>query len=98
MFVSPAFSVPVFQEPSERRDRRRFAYPAVVHIDGRPVPGRDISSRGLSVFVAAPAIGDVVRVTLAGATAGADEISSSARVVRVDRADEGFVVGLEFIE
>ena len=98
MYVSPAFSLPVLYERDDRRRRQRFAYPAVVHLDGRPVPGRDISAKGVSVFLAAPAVGDVVRVTLAGATAGDKEISSSARVVRVDRTEEGFVVGLEFIE
>lgn len=98
MFVSPAFSAPVFQERSDRRTRQRFAYPATVQIDGRTVPGRDISSKGLSILIEAPAVGDTVRVTLAGASAGADEISSQARVVRVDRSDDGFVVGLEFIE
>ena len=65
--------------------------------DGRPAPGRDISPKGLSVFIAAPAVGDVVRVTLAGASGEADEISSLARVARVERTDDGFVVGLEFI-
>jgi hypothetical protein len=97
MFVSPAFTAPVLSS-DDRRNRRRFAYPAVVQIDGRMVPGRDISQKGLSVFVAAPAVGDVVRVTLAGPSGDAEEISSSARVVRVDPVDEGFVVGLEFID
>ena len=98
MFVSPAFSVPVFQEREDRRNRQRFAYPAIVQIDGRPVPGRDISPKGLSVFLAAPAVGDVVRVSLAGASGDAQEIGSRARVVRIDRTDDGFVVGLEFID
>jgi len=98
MFVSPAFSVPVFYEREDRRRRQRFAYPAVVHLDGRAVPGRDISAKGLSVLIAAPAIGDIVRVTLAGESPDGNEIASAARVVRVDRTDEGFVVGLEFIE
>ena len=98
MFVSPAFSVPVLQERADRRTRQRYAYPAVVHLNGRPMPGRDISSKGLAVLIEAPAVGDVVTVTLAGANADAAEIASSARVVRVDRAADGFVVGLEFLE
>ena len=100
MFVSPAFTAPVFYERKDRRNRQRFAYPAVVHIDGRPVPGRDISPKGLSVFVAAPAVGDVVTVRLAGSDGveGSQEIISRARVVRVDRGDDGYVVGLEFNE
>jgi hypothetical protein len=100
MFVSPAFSSQVFYERKDRRNRQRFHYPAVVHIDGRPLPGRDISPKGLSVFVAAPAVGDVVTVQLAGADGeeGGQEISSRARVVRVDAGEDGYVVGLEFIE
>ena len=98
MFVSPAFSAPVFYERPDRRKRPRFPYSAVVHIDGRPVPGRDISENGVSVFIAAPAVGDVVRVNLSTPLEAPGDVSSMARVVRVDRADEGFVVGLEFIE
>ncbi len=98
MFVSPAFSAPVFYERVDRRKRPRFAYPAVVHIDGRAVPGRDISEQGVSVLIAAPAVGDVVRVNLTTPPEVVGEVSSMARVVRVDRTEEGFVVGLEFIE
>ena len=96
MFVSPAFTMPVLREREDRRHRQRFAYPATVKIDGRSVPGRDISARGLSVFIAAPTVGETVRVTLAGAPGEDGEISAPARVVRVDRTDEGFVVGLQF--
>jgi hypothetical protein len=98
MFVSPAFSAPVLRKREDRRKRQRFAYPAAVRIDGRPVPGRDISPKGLSVLVSVPSVGDIVRVTLAGATGDANEISAPARVVRVDPSPEGVVVGLEFIE
>jgi hypothetical protein len=100
MFVSPAFTVPVLYERKDRRNRQRFAYPAVVHVNGRPVPGRDISPKGVSVFVAAPAVGDVVTVSLTGSgpTDDGQETTSRARVVRVDRSDDGYVVGLEFIE
>ncbi len=98
MFVSPAFSGSLFPQRADRRNGQRFAYPATVKIDGRPAPGRDISPTGLSVLLRAPAVGDIVRVTLAAERSDAEEISSSARVVRVDREREGFVVGLEFIE
>ena len=98
MFVSPAFTAPVLPGREERRKGPRFAYPAVVQIDGRPVPGRDISPKGLSVLIKAPAIGDVVQVTLASGTTETEEISASARVVRVDRGAGGFIVGLEFLE
>ena len=98
MFVSPAFSTPAFYERGDRRKHQRFAYPAVVHIDGRPVPGRDISQRGVSVLIAAPSVGDVVQVALAGPNSGAGDIGYAARVIRVDRTDQGFVVGLEFID
>ena len=98
MYVSPAFATPVFREPRDRRKGQRFAYPAIVRINDRPTPGRDISPKGLSVLLAAPAIGDIVRVTLAPASPNAEEISSPARVVRVDLEKEGYVVGLEFVE
>lgn len=98
MFVSPAFKAPVLAEREDRRSRKRFAYPAVVMIDGRPMPGRDISPRGLSILIPAPSVGDVVQVALAGATGDADAISAPARVVRVDSSPEGIIVGLEFIE
>ena len=98
MYVSPAFATPVFREPRDRRKGQRFAYPAIVRINDRPTPGRDISPKGLSVLLAAPAVGDIVRVTLAPASPNAEEISSPARVVRVELQKEGYVVGLEFIE
>jgi PilZ domain len=98
MFVSPAFAKAVFFRKEDRRRRRRFTYPAVVNIDGRPLPGRDISPKGLSVLLPVPAIGDIVRVTLAAGADGAEEISGRARVVRVGTEADGFVVGLEFIE
>ena len=100
MFVSPAFKAPVLkdQDQADRRSRRRFAYPAVVLIDGRPMPGRDISPHGLSILMPAPAVGDIVQVALAEATGETDAISSPARVVRVETTPEGIVVGLEFVE
>ncbi len=98
MFVSPAFKAPVFKDHEDRRSRKRFAYPAVVMIDGRPMPGRDISPHGLSILMPGPAIGDIVQVALANATGDAEAISSPARVVRVDSSPEGIIVGLEFVE
>jgi hypothetical protein len=98
MFVSPAFKAPVLGDREDRRSRKRFAYPAVVMIDGRPMPGRDISSHGLSILMPSPAVGDIVQVALAGATGDAQAITSPARVVRVDASPDGIIVGLEFIE
>ena len=98
MFVSPAFSVPVFYEREDRRNRPRYPYRAVVQIDGRTAAGRDINAKGLSVVLTIPAVGDMVRVTLAGARGDANEISSPARVVRVDPGPDGIVVALEFID
>ncbi len=89
MFVSPAFKAPVLKERDDRRSQKRFAYPAVVMIDGRPLPGRDISPRGLSILMPGPAVGDIVQVALAGATGDAEAISSPARVVRVDATSRG---------
>ena len=94
--MAPASSAALQRE--DRRTRRRFAYPAVVQVDGRQVPGRDISPQGLSVLITTPALGDIVRVSLAPPSAHADEISSLARVVRIDPGPDGIVVGLEFVE
>ena len=101
MFVSPAFKAPVLKEQNDQEDRRsrkRFAYPAVVTIDGRPMPGRDISRHGLSILIPGPAIGDIVQVALAPATGETEAISAPARVVRVDGGPDGITVGLEFVE
>jgi hypothetical protein len=98
MFVSPAFSVPVFYEREDRRSRPRFPYRAVVQIDGRRAAARDMSSKGLSVVLAVPAVGDIVRVTLSGARGDRNEVSSPARVVRIDSGPDGITLGLEFIE
>ena len=67
-------------------------------IDGHPMPGRDISRRGLSILMPGPTVGDIVQVALAAATGDAEAISAPARVVRVDSTPEGIVVGLEFVE
>jgi hypothetical protein len=98
MFVSPAFSKPELLQRRDRRDRQRFPFPASVTVDGRPARGRDVSARGISVFVAIPQIGAVVDVTLPTTTADGQEITSKARVVRLDRTPSGYVVGLEFVE
>jgi len=95
---SPPTGPVALQQRRDRRKAQRSAYPATVQIDGRPAPGRDISPKGLSVLMEAPAVGDVVRVTLAAASAKTEAISAPARVVRVEATKAGFVVGLEFIE
>lgn len=98
MFVSPAFSRPELLRRHDRRDRQRFPFPASIKVDGRPARGRDLSATGISVFVAIPQIGAVVDVTLPTATQDGQEITSRARVVRLDRTPSGYVVGLEFVE
>jgi hypothetical protein len=98
MFVSPAFSRPELLQRHDRRDRQRFPFPASVTVDGRPARGRDLSAAGISVFVAIPQIGAVVDVTLPTATQDGQEMTSRARVVRLDRTPSGYVVGLEFVE
>jgi hypothetical protein len=98
MFVSPAFSKPELLQRRDRRDRQRFPFPASVTVDGRPARGRDVSAGGISVFVAIPQIGAVVDVTLPTTNADGQEITSKARVVRLDRTPSGYVVGLEFVE
>jgi hypothetical protein len=98
MFVSPAFSTRIFDEPDDRRDRQRFPYPASVKVDGRPASGRDLSATGISVFVAIPQIGSIVDVALPKADNSEDEITYRARVVRIDRTPSGYVVALEFLE
>ena len=69
-----------------------------VQIDGRLVMGRDISSSGLSVIMREPlAVGDEVRVTLAG-TAGDSEVVTAARVVHVEKHARRAIAGLQFIQ
>ena len=98
MYVSPAFSAKGTLVTDERRKRQRFSYPALVTVDGTPGRGRDLSAKGVSVLLTVPKVGDVVQVTLSKEVDGASEVSSPARVIRVDTSAEGYVLGLEFIE
>jgi hypothetical protein len=85
-------------EREDRRNRKRFEYPAVVTVNGLPARGRDINAIGLSATITLPKIGDVVQVTLSHPTDEAIGISSRARVVRVESSGDGYVFGLEFME
>ena len=98
MFVQHADSRILLRACPDRRLGERLVYHDRVHIDGRPAIGCDISSRGLSVLMAPSlAVGDLVRVTLAGKPGHKQEVTSPARVARVDRQSDGVVVGLEFV-
>ena len=73
MYASEMIPELVPIECPDRRSRCRMEHREAVQIDGRLVMGRDISSTGLSVIMREPlAVGDQVRVTLAG-TAGDSE-------------------------
>jgi hypothetical protein len=98
MFVQHADARILLRACPDRRCGERLVYRDRVHIDGRPAIGCDISPRGLSVLMApGVAVGDLVRVTLAGKPGHEQEVTSPARVARVDRRAERTVVGLEFV-
>jgi hypothetical protein len=93
MFPSPAIPELILTECPDRRARARLAHRELVQIDGRPVIGRDISAKGLSVIMAPTvSIGEVVHVSLS-LTQGL----WAARVARVDGGSDPSIVGLEFL-
>lgn len=98
MFASQIIPELVLIECPDRRSRRRLEHREAVQIDGRLVMSRDISSSGLSVVMRDPlAVGDQVRVTLAGSSGG-PEVISTARVVHVEKHARRAIAGLEFIQ
>jgi hypothetical protein len=98
MFVQHADARILLRECPDRRSGERLVHRDPVHIDGRAAIGCDISSRGLCVIMTPPvAVGDIVRVTLAGKPGRVAEVTSPARVARVDRRSERCIVGLEFV-
>ena len=98
MYASELIPELVLIECPDRRSRRRMEHREAVQIDGRLVMGRDISSTGLSVIMREPvAVGDQVRVTLAG-TAGDSEVVTAARVVHVEKHARRAIAGLQFIQ
>lgn len=98
MYASEMIPELVLIECPDRRSRRRMEHREAVQIDGRLVMGRDISSTGLSVIMREPlAVGDQVRVTLAG-TAGDSEVVTAARVVHVEKHARRAIAGLQFIQ
>ena len=92
----PAASAqPVFPAQMERRRARRFPYPALVRIDQMSGAGIDISTSGLAVLLPEPIpVGRTVVVALGGG----DDVSSTARVVRIAPTRRGVVVGLQFVD
>ena len=98
MFVQHADARILLRECPDRRSGERLVHRDPVHIDGRAAIGCDISSRGLCVIMAPSlAVGDIVRVTLSGKPGHVAEVTSPARVARVDRRGDRSVVGLEFV-
>lgn len=98
MFASQTFPELVLIECPDRRSRRRMEHREAVQVDGRLVMSRDISSTGLSVVLRDPiAVGDQVRVTLAG-TGGAGDVVTAARVVHVEKHARRSIAGLQFIQ
>ena len=98
MYASEMIPELVLIECPDRRSRRRMEHREAVQIDGRLVMGRDISSSGLSVIMREPlAVGDQVRVTLAG-TAGDSEVVTAARVVHVAKHARRAIAGLQVIQ
>ena len=99
MIVSHSSSSVILTECPDRRSHPRLEHVETVEMDGRPVEGRDISARGLSVVIPPPVkLGDLVRVRLAGCLDSGEAVMANARVARLDASAQGFVVGLEFVE
>jgi len=99
MFVQHADARILLRECPDRRSGERLVHQDPVHIDGRPAIGCDISARGLSVIMTPPVVvGDIVRVTLAGKPGRVAEVTSPARVTRVERRSDRCIVGLEFVD
>ena len=99
MFVQHADARILLRECPDRRSGERLRHRDPVHIDGRAAIGCDISSRGLCVIMTPPVtVGDIVRVTLAGKPGRVAEVTSPARVARVDRRSDRCIVGLEFVD
>ena len=79
----------------ERRRARRFPYPALVRINHLSGAGIDISTSGLAVLLPEPIpVGRTVVVALGGG----DDVTSSARVVRIAPTGRGVVVGMQFVD
>jgi hypothetical protein len=98
MYVQHAMNTPILRECPDRRRGERFVHREPVQINGRPVIGCDISSRGLSVLMRPSIeIGTVVRVTLAGDTGPVTAGITRARVTRIEPRADRSIVGLEFI-
>jgi hypothetical protein len=95
--VAGALAVTPAAYPShlERRRARRFPYPAFVRIDHQSGAGIDISTSGLAALMPEPIpVGRIVVVSLGGG----DNVSSHARVVRMQPTRHGVVIGLQFVD
>ena len=94
--AQPATSArPAFPAQMERRRARRFPYPALVRIDDVSGAGIDISTGGLAVLLPEPIpVGRTVSVALGGG----DDVTSTARVVRIAPTVRGVIVGLQFVD
>jgi hypothetical protein len=99
MIVTHPLTEPILTECPDRRAHPRLEHREMVELDGQVLTGRDISARGVSVLVPPPvAVGDTVRVRLAGCADSGESVMATARVARVEGTTEGFVLGLEFVE
>jgi hypothetical protein len=97
MFASPMLPEFVLRECPDRRRQERFIHRESVHVDGRPVTGRDISASGIGVVMCAPVKpGDVVHVTFEN-DGPSGRSTTVARVARVQPVADRMVVGLQFV-
>ena len=97
MFVSPMLPEFVLRECPDRRRQERFIHREQVHVDGRPVIGRDISASGLGVVMrTAVRTGELVHVTFEN-DSETGRSTTVARVARVQPVADRVVVGLQFV-
>jgi hypothetical protein len=99
MFVQQPVPGLFLRERPDRRARERFEHRHPVQINGRYALARDISPKGLSVVMApALVVGDVVRVTLPEYPGERGEVTTPARVARIEPQAGRCILGLEFVQ
>ena len=97
MFASQMLPEIILRECPDRRRQERFVHRQSVTVDGRSVIGRDISATGIGVVMpTAVATGDLVQVTVTDAAQGG-QVTTPARVARVQMLPGRVVVGLQFV-
>jgi hypothetical protein len=98
MFPSQVTSTLILRARPDRRADDRYVHSQTVQINGVSSVACDISSKGIAVIMSTyVAIGDIVRVTISDPVDAPGPKTATARVMRIDRRADRFLVGLEFV-